>query len=74
MYRKNAKVGSGSTADAIRHEIKTGELLSPKGHFQKGQEMRNALMKRYRSGNLNANDKQIAKDLAIDIQNALSGQ
>jgi len=36
MYRRNAKVGSGSTADAIRYELKTGELLSPSGHFQKG--------------------------------------
>lgn len=34
MYRINGS--SGSTADAIRYEIRTGKLLSPSGHIQKG--------------------------------------
>jgi len=67
-------VGNGSTADAIRHELKTGELLSPKGHFQKGIEMRNGLMKDIRSGRLNGADTGIARSLVKDLQNALSGQ
>lgn len=34
-YRENATVGSGSTADMLQHELKTGELYSPYGHIQK---------------------------------------
>jgi|GEM_PF-2349095 len=74
LYRPNAKVGSGSTADAIRHELRTGELLSPKGHFQKGIEMRNGLMKDLKSGRLNNADSAIARQTLKDLQNALSGQ
>ena len=73
LYRKTAKIGSGSTADAIRYEMQTGRLLSPKGHFIKGQEIRTALIRLYRSGNLNETDKMIVKKLLIDIQNVLSG-
>lgn len=73
LYRPNAKVGNGSTADAIRHELKTGEMLSPSGHSQKGIEMRNGLMKDLKSGRLNAADSRIARDLVKDLQNALSG-
>lgn len=32
LYRATARVGSGSTADAIRCERATGKLLSPAGH------------------------------------------
>ncbi len=74
LYRPNAKVGSGSTPDAIRHELRTGELLSPKGHSQKGIEMRNGLMKDLKSGRLNNADSAIARQTLKDLQNALSGQ
>lgn len=74
MYRANARIGNGSTADAIRHELRTGELLSPSGHMQKGIEMRNGLMKDLRSGRLNEADTKIARDLLKDLQNAISGQ
>ena len=74
LYRANAKVGNGSTADAIRYELRTGELLSPKGHFQKGIEMRNRLLKDIKSGRLNEADTSIARGLVKDLQNALSGQ
>ena len=74
LYRANSKVGNGSTADAIRHELRTGELLSPKGRFQKGIEMRNGLMNDIKSGRLNEADTAIARGLVKDLQNALSGQ
>jgi len=38
MYRPNAKIGSGSTADAVRYELKTGENVAGKNHMQKAQE------------------------------------
>ncbi len=74
LYRPNAKVGSGSTADAILHELRTGELLSPKRHFQKGIEMRNGLMKDLKSGRLNDADSAMARRTLKYLQNALSGQ
>ena len=72
MYRENAEVASGSTADAIRHEIRTGELLSPSGHIQKGVEMRSALSKLIDSGRLSQSDQNIARWMRRDIQDALS--
>ena len=74
LYRQGAKIGNGGTADAIRYELKTGKLLSPKGHSLKGIEMRNGLMKDIKSGRLNKTDTRIAKGLVRDLQNALSGQ
>lgn len=74
MYRANAKIGNGSTADVIRYELRTGKLLSPSGHSQKGTEMINGLLKDIKSGRLNASDTEIAKKLVKDLENALSGQ
>lgn len=74
MYRRNAQVGSGSTADAIRYELRTGELLSPKGHTLKGMEMRTALTRLLKSGSLSKGDAQIARGILDDLQKALSGQ
>lgn len=73
LYRRNAQIGSGSTADAIRYELKTGQLLSPSGHFIKGQEVRTALRRLIRSQALDEGDRQIARYLLRDIQNSLSG-
>ena len=74
LYRQNAEVGTGSTADAIRYELRTGKLLSPQGHMQKGIEMRNGLLSDLNSGRLNETDYTIARQLLKDLQNALSGQ
>lgn len=38
MYRPKAKTGDGGLSDAIRHELKTGELVGGKSHIQKGME------------------------------------
>jgi hypothetical protein len=37
-YRDNAKIGSGSTADAIRHERATGGSVGGREHTQKGED------------------------------------
>ncbi len=73
MYRRTATVGSGSTADAIRHELRTGELLSKSGHSIKGQEMIRALERAVGDEALDAGDLQIANYLRDDLQRALSG-
>jgi hypothetical protein len=73
MYRRTATVGSGSTADAVRHELRTGELLSRSGHSIKGQEMIRALERTVAEEPLDAGDLQIARHLRDDLQRALSG-
>jgi hypothetical protein len=62
----------GGTADAIRHEIQTGELLSPSGHLTKGKEMISALSRLIDKGNLDANNIEIARNILTDLNNAIS--
>jgi hypothetical protein len=38
LYRSNAVYGSGSTADAIRYTLQTGQLIGDSDHWQKGGE------------------------------------
>ncbi len=70
--RTGTGVGTGSTADAIREEIKTGVAVGGKFHFTKGMEMRNGLLNLLRSGKLSASDQAVAKQVLTDIQDALS--
>lgn len=71
LYRPGAKVGSGSTADAVRYERTTGELLSPKGHSQKLIDRRTQLMKLRKDPNLSDSDRRIIHDILKDTQDAL---
>jgi RHS repeat-associated protein len=73
LYRKTAKVGDGSSMDAYRFERATKQLLSKTGHCQKLMDRRKQLQKLLRDPNLSPSDRQIVKDLLINIQNALSG-
>lgn len=45
LYRSNAKIGNGSTADAVRYEKASGVLLSPAGHEIKAKECINRIDK-----------------------------
>lgn len=74
LFRQNAKVGNGGTADAVRHEMRTGELLSPSGHLQKAIEMRDGLLDDLASGRLNASDSRLARELLSDLHLAISGK
>jgi RHS repeat-associated protein len=71
LYREKAKVGSGSTADAIRHELQTGDLVGGRSHIQKGQDALRGVEKLLGQG-LSAGDKQKAGFLANDLRDALS--
>lgn len=71
LYRATARVGSGSTADAIRYERATGHLLSKAGHSIKGQEAINGLEKLIRSGKLNPQEVNVARWLIDDLKDAL---
>lgn len=70
--RTGTGIGSGSTADAIRYELETGQAVGGKVHFQKGMEMRSGLLSLIRSGKLDASDQTVAKQLLTDIQDAMS--
>ena len=73
LYRPGAKIGDGGTADALRHEIKTGKLVGGKSHYLKAKERVRSLTKLVNSGTLSASDKKIAQDLINDLNDALKG-
>ncbi len=64
-------MGNGSTADAIRYERATGQLLSALGHAQRGEEAITGLNRLLLSGRLNARDAAIAQDMINDHKAAL---
>lgn len=74
-YRENAKVGSGSTAEAIRVEKATGEMVGGKYHTQKGQDTLNELAKWIKKNQNNpsvsSGDFKVAENVFTDIADAL---
>ena len=72
LYKPNAKVGSGSTAAAIREELSTGNQVGGKYHYEKGELYRRGLQN-WLENNPNANlgDKVIAKNLLKDLNDAM---
>ena len=73
LYRPGAKIGDGGTADALRHEIETGELVGGKSHYRKAVERSVALQRIIDSGRLDNSDRDIAKSILSDLKNALKG-
>jgi RHS repeat-associated protein len=73
LYRPGAKIAGGSTGDVVRHELRTGVLLSKAGHKHKSYIYRNTLLKMWHSGNLSLSDRKIVKEVLIDLQSGLSG-
>ena len=55
LYRPNAKVGSGSTADALRSELKTGQPVGGKFHKDKSVERIRNLKRWINAHTTNAN-------------------
>ncbi|MFD1738095.1 hypothetical protein ACFSCX_16290, partial [Bacillus salitolerans] len=74
MYRPDAKIGNGSLADAVRHELKTGELVGGKSHIQKANERIKNLENIIKKQDLNDNDLELAFELLNDLKNALNGK
>lgn len=70
LYRPNAAVGDGGTADAIRKQIKTGELVGGRDHIRKGRE-RARQIERILSKNPNHPDKDLLKQLRNGLIDAL---
>lgn len=72
LYRPNSKVGSGSTAAAIRHEQETGLPVGDRFHTEKGEIYRKALTN-WLSKNTTAPtpDRAAAENLLKDLHDAL---
>lgn len=74
LYHPGSKIGNGSTADAIKHELKTGELVGGKSHIQKGKERLKNLENILKNKNLNKKDRKIAQKLYNKLKKALGGK
>jgi RHS repeat-associated protein len=68
------RVGTGTTADAVRNEIATGESTSGRFHIDKAMQYSTGLKKLLKSGTLNYHDQIVAQSLLNDLQNALRGE
>jgi len=73
IYRPGATVGDGGLADAIKHELSTGELVGGKSHIQKGLERVKNLENILKKETLNPADRSTAEKLLNDLNNALKG-
>ena len=65
------RVGTGTTADAVRNELATGEPTGGTFHLQKATQYSTALGNLIKSGNLNPYDQLVAQSLLDDLQSAL---
>jgi hypothetical protein len=71
----NNPIGTGSTADAIRHELATGQAVGGKFHAQKGAEYARAL-ENWLSKNPSASaaDRSAAQAVLDDLRSALGSK
>lgn len=74
LFRDNAKIGNGTTADAVRHELETGLRVGGKTHSDKAQLAIESLTRRLTDPSVSQADKTIAKILKEDLGNALRGR
>ena len=75
LYRPNAKVGSGSTADAVRYELATGEKVGGRGHVLKAQDYTRALQDWLdKNPTASPGDRAAAENVLQDLQNAWGGK
>jgi filamentous hemagglutinin len=75
LYRDGAKIGTGSTADAVRYETATGTPVGNVFHSQKAQDYSVALQK-WLEANPTASfsDRSAAQNVLRDLQNSLKGK
>lgn len=74
IYRPGANVGDGGLADAVRHELSTGELVGGKSHIQKAMERLTNLENIIEKQGLSSRDLEIANRLLSNLKNALGGK
>ena len=66
------RVGTGTTADAVRAEAETGLPTGGVFHAKKAEQYSNALKKLINGGTLSAHDQLVAQSLLDDLQAALA--
>jgi len=71
LYRPGARTGSGSTADALRYELRTGGLVGGRSHVQKAKGFARNIERIIKRENLNIKDYQIADYILNDLRDAL---
>ena len=74
IYRPGASVGDGGLADAVRHELQTGELVGGKSHMQKAVERVANLENIIKKEALSQSDFEIASTILDDLKAALEGK
>jgi RHS repeat-associated protein len=75
LYRPNAKVGSGSTAAAVREELLTGQPVGGAFHSLKAEGGITALQKWLnKNPTARPGDRAAAENIIRDMSNALRGQ
>jgi pilus assembly protein Flp/PilA len=71
-YRYGAKIGKGSTADAVRHEVATGVAWgAPRSHYIKAVESIRRLNTILRRETLTFRERQIAANIRRELWDAL---
>lgn len=70
LYCADNGVGDGGTADAIRHELTTGEKVGGKTHIRKGRERLKQIIKMLRK-EPNGPDAELLRKLKADLEDAL---
>jgi hypothetical protein len=66
-----SRVGTGTTADAVRNELETGSPTGGSFHSIKATDYSNGLANLLKSGNLNSHDSLVAQSLLDDLQSSL---
>ncbi|OAH23786.1 hypothetical protein AX289_25185 [Methylorubrum populi] len=74
LFRDNARIGNGTTADAVRHELETGLRVGGKTHSEKARLAIDSLTRRLLDPGVSQADKSVAKTLVQDLTNALRGR
>ncbi|MDQ2811389.1 MAG: hypothetical protein M3Z75_05770 [Actinomycetota bacterium] len=65
------RVGNGTTADAVRNEIETGQPTGGTFHFQKAEEYSSGLRKLLKTADLNHHDQVVAQSLLNELNDVL---
>jgi len=69
-YRAGASIGDGGLADAVRHQIVTGELVGGRDHLVKGRERMINLKRILEHESLSISERRIAEKLLLELTNA----
>lgn len=72
LYRRNATIGNGGTADAIREQLRSGNLVGGKDHIRKGRE-RLCQIEKILAKNPRHPDRVLLGKLRDDLKDALGG-